>query len=49
MIYVRVADTTLGADNNMASATEHIRIWKDYIDWLESPLYKKEENKDEQT
>ena len=36
VIYVRMADTTLGAKTEAASATEHIRIWKKYIDWLET-------------
>lgn len=35
VLYVRVADTTQGAETEIASATEHIRIWKKYIDWLE--------------
>ncbi len=43
VVYVRVADTTFGADTSVASATECIRIWKNYIDWLESPLYEKQE------
>ncbi len=34
VLYVRVADTTLGARTDVASATEHIRIWKNYIEWL---------------
>ncbi len=36
VLYVRVADTTWEAKTEVASATEHIRIWKKYIDWLES-------------
>lgn len=36
VIYVRIADTTIGAKTEVASAAEHIRIWKKYIDWLES-------------
>lgn len=36
VIYVRIADTTIGAKTEVASAAEHIRIWKRYIDWLES-------------
>lgn len=44
VIYIRVADTTLGADSSSASATEYIRIWKNYIDWLESPLYQEGES-----
>lgn len=36
VLYVRMADTTLGARTDVASATEHIRIWKNYIDWLEN-------------
>lgn len=35
VIYIRVADTTLGAKTEVASATEHIRIWKKYIDWMD--------------
>ena len=42
VIYIRDADTTFGADTNVASATECINVWKRYIDWLESPLYKQE-------
>ena len=34
VLYVRKADTTIGADSVVASATEHIRVWKKYIDWL---------------
>ena len=33
---MRIADTTIGAKTEVASAAEHIRIWKKYIDWLES-------------
>lgn len=33
VIYVRIADTTIGAKTEVASAAEHIRIWKRYIDW----------------
>ncbi len=36
VLYVRIADTTLGGRTDVASATEHIRIWKKYIDWLET-------------
>lgn len=36
VIYVRIADTTIGAKTEVASAAEHIRIWKKYIDWLEA-------------
>ena len=36
VIYVRIGDTTIGAKTEVASAAEHIRIWKRYIDWLES-------------
>ena len=36
VMYIRKADTTLGAKTDVASATEHIRIWKKYIKWLES-------------
>lgn len=35
VMYIRKADTTLGAKTDVASATEHIRIWKKYINWLE--------------
>lgn len=38
VIYVRIADTTIGAKTEVASAAEHIRIWKKYIDWLESNI-----------
>ena len=34
VIYIRVADTTIGAKTEVASATEHIRIWKRYIEYL---------------
>jgi hypothetical protein len=34
VLYVRIADTTIGADPQFATATEHIRVWKKYIDWL---------------
>lgn len=36
VIYVRIADTTMGAKTDVASSTEYIRIWKKYIDWLET-------------
>lgn len=36
VLYVRIADTTTGASTAVASATEHIRVWKKYIRWLES-------------
>lgn len=36
VIYVRIADTTIGAKTEVASAAEHIIIWKKYIDWLEA-------------
>lgn len=36
VIYVRIADTTIGAKTEVASAAEHIRIWKKYVDWLEA-------------
>ncbi len=39
VLYVRKADTTLGARNDIATAMEYIRIWKKYIDWLESKKY----------
>lgn len=35
VLYVRIADTTLGARTDVASATEHIRVWKKYVAWLE--------------
>lgn len=35
VLYVRKADTTIGAKTEVASATEHIRVWKRYIAWLE--------------
>lgn len=34
VLYVRIADTTAGARTDVASATEHIRVWKNYIEWL---------------
>lgn len=34
VMYIRIADTTVGAKTEVASATEHIRIWKKYIAWL---------------
>lgn len=34
VLYIRVADTTIGAKTEVASATEHIRVWKNYINWL---------------
>lgn len=34
VLYVRKADTTIGARTDVASAAEHIRVWKEYIDWL---------------
>lgn len=36
VLYVRIADTTTGASTTVASATEHIRVWKKYIRWLEN-------------
>lgn len=36
VLYVRMADTTLGAKTEAAMATEYIRIWKKYIKWLEN-------------
>lgn len=41
VVYVRIADTTLGAKTEVASATEYIRIWKKYIDWLENERFYK--------
>ncbi len=38
VLYVRIADTTTGASTTVASATEHIRVWKKYIEWLNNPL-----------
>lgn len=35
VLYIRIADTTIGAKTEVASAAEHIKIWKRYIDWLE--------------
>lgn len=34
VLYVRKADTTIGARTDVASAAEHIRVWKQYIDWI---------------
>ena len=39
VLYVRIADTTLGARTDTASAAEHIRVWKKYIAWLGSPSH----------
>ena len=39
VLYVRIADTTTGARTDVASAAEHIRVWKKYIKWLESTSY----------
>lgn len=39
VLYVRIADTTLGARTDVASSTEHIRVWKKYIAWLENPSH----------
>ena len=36
VLYVRMADTTIGAKTEAAMATEYIRTWKRYIEWLES-------------
>lgn len=36
VLYVRIADTTIGAKTECATATEYIRIWKKYIDWLKT-------------
>ena len=38
VLYIRKADTTLGADSQIALAEEHIKIWKRYINWLEMPF-----------
>lgn len=35
VLYTRISDTTLGARTDIALATEYIRVWKKYIDWLE--------------
>lgn len=35
VLYVRIADSTMGVKNGVATATEYIRVWKNYIDWLE--------------
>ena len=42
-MYIRKADTTLGAKTEVASATEHIRIWKKYINWLETQQERRED------
>ena len=34
VLYIRKADMTIGARTDVASATEHIRVWKSYIGWL---------------
>ena len=36
VLYVRKADITIGADPKFALATDHIRVWKEYLDWLNS-------------
>lgn len=36
VLYIRIADTTIGAKIEVASATEHIRVWKRYIEWLKT-------------
>lgn len=36
VLYIRIADTTIGARTDVASAAEHIKIWKRYVDWLEN-------------
>ncbi|NCB03153.1 MAG: hypothetical protein EOM67_13520 [Spirochaetia bacterium] len=42
VLYVRIADTTtIGSDTIVASATEYIRVWKKYIDWLDSHEFPK--------
>ena len=35
VLYVRIADSTMDVKNGVATATEYIRVWKNYIDWLE--------------
>ena len=35
VLYVRIADTTVGAKTDVAAATEYLRVWKNYIEWLE--------------
>jgi len=35
VLYIRISDTTIGNDASKPTpATEHIRVWKRYIDWL---------------
>lgn len=35
VLYIRIADTTsIGTETQVASATEHIRVWKKYLDFL---------------
>ncbi len=34
VLYVRVADTTLGSKTEAATATDNIRVWKRYIEYL---------------
>lgn len=37
VLYIRIADTTtIGTETKVASATEHIRVWKKYLDWQSS-------------
>ena len=40
VLYVRMADSTMGVKNGVATATEYIRVWKNYIDWLEKEKQK---------
>lgn len=35
VLYVRKADTTIGARTDVATAAEHIRVWRNYISWIE--------------
>ncbi len=34
VLYIRVADTTLGSKTEAATATDNIRVWKRYIEYL---------------
>lgn len=45
VLYIRIADTTsIGTETQVASATEHIRIWKKYLDWLNSDEFFEEKD-----
>lgn len=35
VLYVRIADITVGARTDIATATEYLRVFKNYFDWLQ--------------